>query len=270
MKNSGYNIVKLNTGRNCLRYIVKVFEIKEIYIPYYICPAIRTSLNKENCKINYYHIDKTFKPKESFPDNSYILYPDYFGVCSHIVNEMAGKYKNLIIDNAHSFFFEPKGIACFNSVRKFFPYLMSGAFLYLKSDKIIPFAFDEYNYNFDEYSFEKFIENENRLDLEDIKYMNAFIEKRFSLIDKNAEKTGRIDKFQLFHNKYGMINSLKINIQNIRYPYCYPYLAENTKEADTIVKEFKSRGINIFRYWNNLPDSFEEKIFYERLVAIPL
>ena len=49
-----YQIVKLNTARNSLRAVVKAFNIKEIYIPYYICPVVRSVLIKENCKINFY------------------------------------------------------------------------------------------------------------------------------------------------------------------------------------------------------------------------
>ena len=77
-----YSLIKLNSARNCLRYIVRAFKIKEIYIPYYICPAIRLSLSKENCKIHYYHIDDKFFPDCEFKENAYILYPNYFGVCN--------------------------------------------------------------------------------------------------------------------------------------------------------------------------------------------
>ena len=116
-----YSVVKLNSARNCLRYIVKAFDIKEIYIPYYLCSAIRLSLSKENCKIHYYHIDDKFYPTCDFKENDFILYPNYFGVCNENVLKLAKKYKNLIVDNAHSFYFEPVGIASFNSVRKSVP-----------------------------------------------------------------------------------------------------------------------------------------------------
>lgn len=270
MKKDNYNLVKLNTARNCIRYIIRAFKIKEIYIPYYICPSVRISISKENCKINYYHIDVNFNPKENFPEDSYILYPDYFGICSHISDKAALKYKNLIIDNAHSLLSKPNGAASFNSIRKFFPYLLSGAFLYIKSDENLKFEADEYKYNFDDYSFKKFLENENRLDYEEIKYISKYTQKEFFLIDIEKEKKRREDKFNQLHNIYGSSNGLKINSGNIQMPFCYPYLAKDNNEALNIVKELKSKGLNIFRYWNNLPDNFEEKIFYDRLVAIPL
>ena len=123
-----YKIVKLNTARNSLRCIIKTYKIKEIYIPYYICYAIRNAAYQEKCKIIYYHIDKNFTPIDEFPIDAYILYPNYFGICSHIVDKLVKKYHNVIIDNAHSFYSEPRGLASFNSLRKFFPTLRDGSF----------------------------------------------------------------------------------------------------------------------------------------------
>ena len=51
-------------------------------------------------------------------------------------------------------------------------------------------------------------------------------------------------------------------------PFGYPYLLKSPKEADDIVKELNSKGINVYRYWNNMPDNYEEKIFYNSLVVI--
>ena len=38
--------------------------------------------------------------------------------------------------------------------------------------------------------------------------------------------------------------------------------------ANEIVKDLSAQGIQVYRYWNNFPDIFEEKAFYERLVCI--
>ena len=88
-----YQFLKLNTARNALRYIVKAFNIKEIYVPYYICPVVRNALYKENCKIIFYNIDMNFYPKTDFPKEAFVLYPNYFGICSKNVDKLAMNYK---------------------------------------------------------------------------------------------------------------------------------------------------------------------------------
>ena len=114
------NLIKLNTARNCLRYIIRAYGIEEIYVPYYICPTIKSAIRKEKAKINFYHVDKKFMPVNDFGKDYFILYPNYFGICSKNVQILSKKYKNLIVDNAHSFYSDSLGLASFNSLRKFF------------------------------------------------------------------------------------------------------------------------------------------------------
>ena len=265
---NNYKLIKLNSARNCLRYVIRAFNIKEIYLPYYLCPIVRSSVFKEKCKIVYYHIDKTFKPASKIPLDAYILYPDYFGICSDIVNDLSQKYKNLIVDNAHSFYSEPKGIACFNSLRKFFPSLADGAFLYTSKTLDMEFPSDEYIYKPHILSYEELCKNENRLDNQEIKRISTSTYDGFLSVDTKEEKKKRRENFKTFHNKYGNSNCLKIKFNNNIVPFGYPYLLKSPKEADDIVKELNSKGINVYRYWNNMPDNYEEKIFYNSLVVI--
>lgn len=261
-----YKLIKLNTARNSLRYIIKAFGIKEIYIPYYICPVLRSAVNREKCRIIYYHIDRNFYPECKFSDNAFILYPDYFGICSNIVDELSKKYENLIIDNAHSFYSKPKGIASFNSLRKFFPTVRNGSFLYLTKDLDINILKDDFEYNPKTLNFKDFCKNENKLDLEDLKYISDSTMKIFRNINIEKEKQRRINKFNYWNERLNRNIILKEN----EVPFSYPYLANNIKEANNLVKELESEGILVFRYWNNMPDKFPEKILYTNLVSINL
>ncbi len=262
-----YFFITLNIARSALRYIVKAFQIEELYVPYYICPSLRTSLKKEDCKIVFYHIDNNFRPMQQFPENAFILYPNYFGVCSKIVDELNSKYKNLIVDNAHSFFSEPKGIASFNSLRKFFPTLRDGAFLYTTKVLDNDFQIDEFYYFQENLSFEELVKNENRLDYQEIKFMSKTTFEYFSQIDLEAEKEIRLKRFYNYHNKFGNENLLNINLNKGDIPFSYPFLLQNSKIADEVVLSLEQE---IYRYWTNLPDNFQEKQFYTNLVSIPL
>ena len=258
-----YELIKLNTARNCLRYVIRAFRIKELYVPYYICSAVRIAASKEDCQIIYYHINTKFEPQGDLPKSAYILYPNYFGVCSDIVNKMDEEYPNLIVDNAHSFFSEPKGIASFNSIRKFFPYLRDGAFLYTKSVLNEIFPDSDYKYELKELDYKDFIENEARLDSENILLMSDCTLNYFNKVDINKEKERILNKFNNCQKKYGQIKISKGDI-----PYKYPILKKTDAEADTLVKELESEGSTIFRYWHNLPQNFPEYSLYKRLVAI--
>ena len=267
-KMTEYNQIALNTARNALRYIINAFKIKEIYIPYYICPAVRNAVFREKINVHFYNININFEPIAEFPQNAYILYPNYFGVCTNIVDKLALKYENLIIDNAHAFFAESKGIASFNSARKFFPFLQDGAFLYTTKTIDITLPKDNYSYAYKELTFEELTKNENRLDNEDIKQMSDCTWKNFLNIDLKHEKERLISHFQKYQKLYDKYNKLNYELSTNDIPFKYPFLAENVEIADKLANELEKEYISIYRYWNNLPDSFIEKAFYTRLIGI--
>ena len=270
MNNTKYTLLQLNTARNCLRLLIRTYKIKELFMPYYICPALRNAVFKEDCKVKYYHIDKNFRPQKLSNKNVFILYPNYFGVCDDLVDEIESEYKNLIVDNAHSFYSSPKGLASFCSLRKFFPLLKSGAFLYSSKNVLNNLPNDDYLYEFNPLTYEEFCKNENRLDYEDIKNISTAVSEKYSFINLEEAKKNRMLNFNFYHSKLKKSNCLNLNNKNIIAPFCYPYFAKSQYEADELVKKLKLQGINIFRYWNNLPDSYEEKMFYSDLVAVPL
>lgn len=215
-----YKELEFDLARDSLKYLIKSFNIKELYIPYYLCDVIRHSLFEVNCKPLFYHIDDNFMPTIDFPLDSYILYPNYFGICEDNVDKLVKIYPHIIIDNAHSYYSMPKGFASFNAKHKFFEEFKSTLWIGTSSlSEILP--------------------------------------------DKN-----RIAKFEALHVKFNSINLLKFG--NIVCPFCYPLLTGADKEADEIANEYISRGVNIYRYWNSLPKSYNEYKFYRRLVPIPL
>ncbi len=106
-------------ARDALRYIIRENDITEIYIPYYLCDVIRHAIVAEGAKPLFYHIDDNFMPNQSFPKESYLLYPNYFGICDNNVDKLAEIYPKLIVDNAHAFYAKPKGFATIYSPHKF-------------------------------------------------------------------------------------------------------------------------------------------------------
>ena len=79
----------------------------------------------------------------------------------------------------------------------------------------------------------------------------------------------RREMFLKYHKKLSD-NELNIDISDSCIPFCYPYLAPSVEIADKLVEKLTADGKTIYRYWNNLPKSYNEYKFYSRLVPIPL
>lgn len=110
---------KFDYARDALRYIIRKNNITEIYIPYYLCDIIRHAIVAESAKPLFYHIDDNFMPSQSFPKESYLLYPNYFGICDKNIDKLVDTYPRLIVDNAHAYYAKPKGFATIYSPHKF-------------------------------------------------------------------------------------------------------------------------------------------------------
>ena len=52
--------IHLNTGRNCLEYILKTRKYKCVHIPYYTCEVILEPFTKLGIDYKFYHINKNF------------------------------------------------------------------------------------------------------------------------------------------------------------------------------------------------------------------
>lgn len=217
--------MKFRYARDAFGYLIQKYEIKEVFMPYYLCDVMRHTAITHGAKPVFYHIDDGFLPVQDFPCDAYVLYPNYFGICAKNVEKLAKLYPKLIVDNAHAYFEKPSGFACFNSAKKFLP-VKEGANLWIK----------------------------------DVCEECLSSEKPDFL---------RREMFLKYHKKLSD-NELNIDISDSCIPFCYPYLASSIEIADKLVEKLTADGKTIYRYWNNLPKSYNEYKFYSRLVPVPL
>lgn len=99
------DLIKLNTARNALEYIVKVNQYSLVYVPYYTCEVILEPLKKLGVTFHFYTIDKNLDPIIDFKiaPTECLLYTNYFGIKQTTVNRLSRSIKNLIIDNSQAF-----------------------------------------------------------------------------------------------------------------------------------------------------------------------
>lgn len=104
------------------------------------------------------------------------------------------------------------------------------------------------------------------------KYSYAFIENDNDNMHIELSNQELINKrkniFIQLHNQYKNINLLNLDTNSI--PFCYPCLLDTEEKADKLVLLLKKDGKVIYRYWNNLPKTYNEYKFYSRLVPIPI
>ncbi len=267
--------IELNTARNCLRYIIRACNIKEIYLPFYTCPVVWQSAQKENCKIKFYHIDEYFMPTVEFPEDSFVLYTNYFGICAKNVKKLASIYKNLIIDNAQAFYMPNYGLASFNSLRKFFG-VSDGAFLFCKKNLDVDFEQDVSYQRFSHllkridvsatFGYQDFCKNEAVLDNEEIKTISNLTKAIFSSIDVDFAKKKRLDNFAFLHEGLKSINELLFNLDIDDVPMAYPLLVRNDKLRDNLIQ----KNIFIPTFWSPQPKDTVEGIFQKYIMPIPI
>ena len=141
-------------------------------------------------------------------------------------------------------------------------------FLNFYTIKTLDFNFevDEFEYEAEKLNFEDICKNENKLDVESIKLISKSTIEIFENLDIELEKHRRIKKFKEYKNEL----SFDFKISEDDVPFSFPYMAKSLEDANVLVKTLENNNIRIYRYWNNLPDNFTEKIFYTKLISIPL
>jgi len=260
-------LIKLNLARNCLKYLIRAYGINEIFVPYYTCQTVWNAIREEGCRISFYHIDENFRPMETFPKDAFIIYTNYFGLCSNICNELSKKYKNLIIDNSQAFYNLPSGLASVYSLRKFFK-VPSGAFLY--TEKTLSENFDHDKLSVTPVSFhedyERFVQNELTLNNEKtIKIISEYSENLFTKTDFDNDKNMRLYLFKEYEKVFLKDNFIKLSLEKDEIPYCYPFCPEQNFYKEKLLKN----KIILLRLWKNYPEKFPEAKL-NNTVALPL
>lgn len=262
------NIIKLNLARNCIKYIIKAYGIKEIFIPYYTCNTVWQAIREENCNIKFYHIDKNFMPTIDFEPNSYILYTNYFGLCFENCKKLTKIYKNVIIDNAHGFYSTNLGLASFNSLRKFFK-VQNGAYLYINKELTNKITNDQLHLTpiLMQENYEKFLKNELMLNKEkNIKLLSKEVEKTMENIDFETDKQMRHSRYQKYTMFFSKYNTIQLTPNENNIPYCYPFNTTNSE----ILQKFVDNNLILLRLWQNIPKSFIEHNMLNNTIALPL
>jgi len=250
--------VLLNSGRNAFRYIIRAFDIKTLFVPYYTCPAIWEAAKAEHCNMVFYDIDINFLPAREFPEDAFILANNYFGACRDNIKRLSEKYKNLIVDNAQSFYSVPYGIASFYSPRKFFG-LPDGGMLYceklINEPLIEDVSFERMSHLLKRYDlnaragYDDFRDNDALLSSQPIRQMSKLTKSLMGNINYERSREKRNGNFAFLHEKLYKKNELVLP-NSMDAPMVYPLLIK----SEGLRKKLIDQKIYTAQYWGGIED----------------
>ena len=277
------DLIKLNTGRNCLEYILRIRKYSKIYIPYFTCEVILEPLRKLNIEFEFYSIDENLDIlfNQDLREEEAILVNNYFGIKDKEIVMYSKKYKNIIVDNSQAFYHKPLNrIDTFYSPRKFFG-VPDGA--YLSSCKELDEDFErDVSYNrmshllkrldvSASHGYSEFKKNDAILIEQPIKKISNLTRKILSSIEYENVKMIRERNFKYLHSVLKEYNGINIDISDLNGPMVYPYLSSNSGRLKKILIQNR---IYVATYWPNVlnwcdTDSIENKIT-TRLLPLPV
>jgi len=274
--------LKLNSGRNCFKYILKTQKITKVYIPNYICDSIIEPLEEFNIKYDFYNIDERFEVigEIEVKENEKFLYVNYYALKTKYINQLSDQYNTkLVIDNTQAFFNLPiENIDTIYSPRKFFG-VSDGGYLYINkiSDKMYEKDIsDSYSQLLGRIElgaskcYEEYQQSECSLVNSPIKSMSNLTAKILNSIDYENVERIRIKNFNFLHKKLKKFNKLKIDLSDIKVPFTYPYMVDDIELRENLIKN----KVYVAKYWNEVLDresvNHYEKDFVDQIIPLPI
>lgn len=253
--------IKLNTGRNCLEYILCARGYRKVFVPYYTCEAVMEPINKLGISYEYYHIDIHFEVRDHFTlkADEALLYTNYFGLKQGYVEQLAEKVgEHLIVDNTQAFYAKRLvGIDTFYTCRKFFG-VSDGAYLYTEKRLEDDFEQDE---SYDrmahlikridlsaEQGFKDYQNIEECLDNQSIRRMSKLTQRIMQSIDYDVAAKKRRENFLFLQEVLDKENNLVLDLDGDSVPMVYPFFAPIKGLREKLIEN----KIFVARYWPNV------------------
>ena len=253
--------IALNTGRNCLEYILRSRGYHKVYIPYYTCDVVLQPFHKLGVEYEFYHIDEQLEIAEDIVlgRDEALMYTNYFGLKQQYVEYLSERYgQHLIIDNTQAFYARSiAGADTFYTCRKFFG-VPDGAYLYTNAK--VDFELEQ-DVSYDRMSFllkrldlgaeagySDFREQSERLAGQPIKLMSKLTKRLMQSIDYHTDAQRRRDNFNYLHQHLANTNQLQLTLGDEDVPMVYPYFCNDDQLREKLI----DNKVFVARYWPNV------------------
>lgn len=246
--------IYMNSGCSALKLIVRMLKIKRLHVPYYTCPVVPAALLAEGCQVIPYELDTRLMPIPQFPCEDFVLVNDYFGLTGGNVRELAEDYPNLIVDNAQSYYAEPRGRAAFYSPRKFFGVPDGGIAVFNRdeidmSDLKMDVSYNRMTHLLKRHdlgavaAYDDFKKDEEDLCNAPVRGMSRLTRNLLTTIDDAAIRMKRLSNFSYLNNR--LKTDFPINCSPEEVPLVFPYVSHDA----LLRRKLIDAQIFIATYW---------------------
>jgi hypothetical protein len=269
------NIARLNSGRAAIYHALTVLNCNTVWLPFYQCETVCNFLKRKNIEIKYYRIDENFNPIDlmGVSESEAVIFVNYYGIMSaEYMRKRSVGIKNVVFDNSQAFFFPPLEHAMnVYSTRKFFG-VPDGAYVIgdnahkgiedypqgYSSDTSL-FLLQRIEYGCEGEAYKSKIDNDNRIDLEDVHRMSILTRRLLDGTDYAHVRKKRQENFLFASELFKDINK----IDPLRYldvnsaPMVYPLVIENDDLMSRLLAAKHFQG----RWWGYLLDMLPSETF---------
>lgn len=248
--------IKLNCGRNALRYLIRAKNIRKLWMPKFLCDSCKGVLEQEHVQVRYYSIGWDLKPGElALDEDGWLYVVNFYGQLSNAyLASLQERYGRIIVDNAQAYFQMPlDGVDTLYTCRKFFG-VADGAILY--TDGAVPEplprdeSFERMNFLLGRFErtasefYSEYAANNRFFANEPMKAMSKLTENLLHGIDYEFVKQRRTENFAYLHTAFRGINRLTLTVPE--GAFMYPLYLGNGAE---IRKKLQAEKIYIPTLW---------------------
>lgn len=254
--------IALNSGRNCLVYLIRKKGIKKMWLPRFLCASVLNVCRREGVDISFYSVNVDFSVNLDATDDWVYLVNYYGQLSNNTIKKYKEKYPNLILDNIQAYFQKPiDGIDTIYTCRKFFG-VTDGAFLYsnievddLKRDE----SFERVHYILGRFEkkasefYSEFTSEEEQITNWKVLRMSKLTDNLLRAIDYDQVMKKRSTNFIYLHNQLEKYNKLTLSVPDGAYMYPF-YISKGF----SIRKKLQEKKIYIPTLWPDVFDICEE------------
>lgn len=271
----------LNSGRNCLRYLIRARQIRKIMLPRLQCQVIEEVCRREGVQIQWYEVKALEKPyqDEQLEEEVFLYLINYYGQLEkNYLEKLLAGHKRVIVDNAQDFFCGPiEGVDTIYTCRKFFG-VPDGAYLYTDAQADFTlqadFSYDRMEFLLGRYEcgaekfYQNYRENEAWMDKQGLSAMSALTHNILRSIDYERVEQTRTSNAKRLDAGLGENNLL--TVKNMTGAYLYPYFCT---DGEKLRKKLIERKIFVPVLWQNVLEDCDidtaEYNFSKNMVPLP-
>ena len=275
------NLIRLNSARNALYYVILAKKIKKLYIPSFLGDSISNFLEKREIEFSFYSVNEQLHPPLTLKlkEDEYLYVVNFYGQLTNArIHQLKVHYERIIVDNTQSFFQRPvQQVDTIYSCRKYFG-VPDGAYLSTNSTLAIELKFNEVsnrmghllgrvehgaNEHYNDYK-----EAEKEIDEQQLMQMSPITANLLGALPYDSIVEKRNENYQFLHANLKEFNLLQFLIPYA--PFCYPLFVKN---AQKLRERLLEKKIYVPLYWQQVIDHQEagemEKLYALEILPLP-